>query len=258
MHLRFVAILALVCTALAGCSDGPESGALTAIPGTISVDGSTTENTYQAAVTPASDASNGAVQLCTPDAVPEGTPGADDFRCQDAFTSFKVHVMTLPEPDGNGYSVYYAGGEFDGRQVGTMLNDGTGMYVLDKEFPGEDQSGKFDDLQVRMNDFVVATASGAQGSQAFVANSELTAVTVTGTYSGRTLTLQVAGLPEGDGFIGRLYKPSQTGNLTVAETFPVNNGAVEFESEKANIGDYTEFHIHVGDSKIYLYQGTLE
>ncbi len=252
MALRPVALLALLTFAfLAGCSDGPPAGDLVAKGPALTVDGSTSENTYQPAVYP-----NG-LNPVTNEPICADVDGA---RCTEPSSHYKIHFMSLPEPSGDGYAIFQVGGNIGERQLVQLIPGDDGMYEAEATKEGVDESTEFETLELRMGSFVVASASSAADSQAFVADPALSGVTVTGSYSGHTLTLDVAGLP-GDGskpqFVGRLYTMSEAGNLTVAESFNVVNGAQEFVSKEANIGDYAEFHIHVGTSKIYVYQATL-
>jgi hypothetical protein len=255
MALRPVALIALLTFALvAGCSDGPPSGDLVAKPGAIDISGATSENTY----TPRSGGQENPIpgqdRVCPTD--PTGTVPP----CVEASSNYKVHFMSLPEPDGNGYAVFQVGGEIGERQLVPLTPTPEGMYEAEFTRDGVDESAMFERLELRMGSFVVASASSAQGSQAFVADAAFGNVTVTGSFKGHTLSLDVKGLP-GDGskpqFVGRLYTLNQAGNLTVAESFNVVNGAQEYVSKDANVGDYAEFHIHVGTSKVYVYQATL-
>ena len=46
--------------------------------------------------------------------------------------------------------------------------------------------------------------------------------------------------------------------VTPKETFEVKEGANAFDAKDANIGDYVEFHIHVGTSAVTLYKASIE
>lgn len=250
MALRPILTLSLLTVALlAGCSDGAPSGKLTAIPGTLTVDGSTTENTYVAAVYPYPTNPVTNEPLCP--ASPPAEP------CVDPSSHYKIHFMSLPEPSGDGYAIFQVGGTIGERSMANLLNEGGDMWGVEHTIDDEDQSTQFANFELRMGSFTVATASSAAGSQAFVASPALSAVTVTGSYKGKTLDIDVQGLPADVEAVGRFYKLGTTGNLTVGESFPVIAGAQSFTSEEGNIGDYVQFHIHVGTSKIYLYQATL-
>jgi hypothetical protein len=256
MAVRPIALLALLTFALlAGCSDGAPSGDLVAKGGGLSVDGSTAENTYVAESGGQANPVPGQDRICTTDPTGQAVQ-----PCVEASSHYKVHFMSLPEPDGNGYAVFQVGGEIGERQLVPLTPTPEGMYEAEFTRDGVDESAMFERLELRMGSFVVASASSAQGSQAFVADAAFGNVTVTGSFKGHKLTLDVQGLP-GDGskpqFVGRLYTLNQAGNLTVAESFNVVNGAQEYVSKDANVGSYAEFHIHVGTSKVYVYQATL-
>lgn len=259
MALRPIVALSLLTFALvAGCSDGPPSGDLVPIPGALNIDGSTTENTYTAESGGQPNPVPGQPKLCPTDPTETIPP------CVPASSHYKIHFMTqtttggpgLPEPSGDGYKVYQRGGAIDERQLCELSRDAAGMYVCEVT-NDSDESTQFATLELRMGDLTVASASSAAGSQAFVLDPALAAVTVTGSYHGRVLELDVSGLPEGPIYSGRFYKPGLSGNLTSQEAFPVVNGGQEIRTELADVGDYVEFHIHVGESKIYVYQATL-
>lgn len=253
MALRpLVALSLLTLAALAGCSDGPAKGDLVAIAGTPAIEG-TIQSNYTAEVRPYPNPLPGGEPPCAP---PQAPPPAE--QCVEPSSEFTVHMMSLPEPDGNGYAIYLVGGSIGERQLVSLNSEGAGMYGATTS-DDEDLSTQFERFELRMGDFVVATAPKDEGSQAFSATPALSAVTVTGSYNGRTLTVDVQGLP-GDGpYVGRLYKEGTSpGNLTAVESFPIVAGAQEFEVKEAgSVDDYVEFHIHVGNSKIYLYQATI-
>lgn len=252
MALRPLFALTLVLlAALAGCSDAPPAGDLVAIPGLPAAEG-TSLNEYRAAVYPIMDAQGNPV--CLQNQLPVTPEGQ---RCVDPFTNFTIHFMSLPEPDGNGYAIYLVGGTIGEKQLAPLVSQEGGMWGLTYQ-DDEDLSTQFERLELRMGTFVVASAPAAAGSQAFTAAPGLSSVTVAGSYKGRTLTLDVAGLPEDGNYVGRLYtKDEASGALTAAESFPIVAGVQEFKAQTGNIGDFAEFHIHVGSSKVYVYQATL-
>lgn len=255
MALRPLFAFLLVCVAaLAGCNDAPPSGDLVAIPGAPVVEG-TVLNEYRAAVYPLGNDPVTQAPVCQQNQVPV-TPDAQ--RCVFPATNFTIHFMSLPEPDGNSYSIYLAGGAIEEKQLAPLVNDGAGMWNLKYTDDTQDLSTQFERLELRMGTFVVASAPAASGSQAFVLDPAFTSVTVTGSYDGDSLTVDVTGLPAEGTFVGRLYtKDAETGALTLVESFPVVAGVQEYEAENGNIGDFAEFHIHVGASKLYVYQATL-
>ena len=254
MALRPTPLLALVTlalAALAGCSDGPPSGDVMAIAGLPVVEG-TSLNEYTAPQYPVVDPVTNQ-PTCAQNSVPQ-LP--EDQKCVDPATNFTLHFMGLPEPDGNSYSVFLAGGAIDERQLAPLVPDGTGMWDL-KYSEANDLSTQFERLELRMGSYVVASAPAASGSQAFVLDASFSAVSVTASYKGDVLTVDVAGLPEEGNFVGRLYT-NETGTLTLVESFPVITGSQEYTAEAGNIADFAEFHIHVGASKLFVYQGSID
>lgn len=254
MAFRPTLLLLLVSlAALAGCNDAPPSGDLAAISGFPTVEG-TSLNEYQAAVYPLGTDPATNAPICAQNALP-ATPEAQ--RCVQPSTNFTLHFMSLPEPDGNGYTIFLVGGTIGEKQLAPLVSEGNGMWGLTYS-DTQDLSTQFEGLELRMGTFVVASAPAAAGSQAFSLVDSFAAVTVTGSYAGRTLTVDVAGLPEEGNFVGRLYTQDEvSGALTLVESFPVVAGVQEYEAEAGNIGDFAEFHVHVGSSKLYVYQATI-
>lgn len=251
MALRPIVALSLLTFAFAaGCSDGPPSGDLVAIPGAFNVDGSTSTNEYVPESGGMENPAPGGQRICQND--PTGTVPA----CIEASSTYAIHFMSLPEPSGEGYKVYQRGGAIEEHHLCDLLRGSGDMWECTMTNEG-DESAQFEALELRMGDLLLATASSAAGSQAFVANPALAAVTVTGSYDGRALDLDIAGLPEGPVYNGRFYTIGLSGNLTLAESFIVTNGQQKLRTEQADVGDYAEFHIHVGESKVYVYQSTI-
>lgn len=245
-------VLALLAvTTLAGCNDDPPSGQLSPGPAPLAVDG-TANVAYTAEVRPA-----GAVPVpgvpdlvCPPDPLPPQVP-----RCVEASSSFTVHFMALPTPEGT-YEVVLvnATGEVP---LGALVADANNMYELNKTVEGEDYEGDFDRIELRMGDFVVATSSAAEGQQTFALAEGLDSVSATGTYRGKVLNVTLSGLPANARYSGYLYTLDEaSGLLTRGDPFPVTNGANEYEAE-LDIADYAEFHVHVGSSMVNLVKMTI-
>jgi hypothetical protein len=251
MALRPIVVLSLLTLALAGCSDGPASGDLTPIPGPLTVEG-TAESTYVAESGGATNPVDNSRQ-CAPAGVPaEAVP-----PCVPASSHYKFHIMSLPEPSGEGYQIVQVGGSIGERTLLNLVPEANGMWGAEITVDEVDQSSLFTGFELRMGDFTYATASSASGSQAFTASPNLSGVTVTGSYKGRNLDVDIQGMAENIEYVGRLYTRGVSGNLTVAESFPLAPGAQTLVMDFADVGDYEEFHVHVGTSKIYVYQATI-
>lgn len=245
MRTTLLVLSLVTMAALAGCSKAPPSGTLAAGSVGVAVDGTATI-AYQEAVYPA-----GQVPQVGPMVCPPAAPNVP--QCVPASSSFHVHFMALPTPEGT-YDVVLAGGAGGERNLGSLAQDTGSMWDFNLTLPDEDLSGQFERVEVRMGDFVLATASATEGAQAFALAAGLEAVSAAGTYRGKVLNVTVSGLPANGTFMGRLYlNDTQSGLLTAAETFPVRNGANEFTAER-NVADYAEFHVHVGSSLVNLYK----
>ncbi|HUR25224.1 MAG TPA: hypothetical protein VM327_04315 [Candidatus Thermoplasmatota archaeon] len=251
LRTTLVVLSLVLVTALAGCSKAPPSGQLSPGPAALAVDG-TAKVDYVAKVRPASQVPNPTAQdaLCPPSTAPSQVP-----HCIDASSSFTIHFMALPAPDGT-YEVVLANatGEVP---LGALMADANNMWELNKTVDGQDYTGAFDRIELRMGQFVVATSSAAEGDQTFALADGLNSVSATGTYRGKVLNVTVSGLPANTTYSGYLYTmDKESGLLTRGEPFPVVNGPNEYEAP-VNIGDYAEFHIHVGSSMVNLLKMTV-
>ncbi|MFA5944471.1 MAG: hypothetical protein WC876_08405 [Candidatus Thermoplasmatota archaeon] len=250
-RVTLVVLAILAVTALAGCSKAPPSGDLpTGASGVSLMSGDISTNTYVDEVRPAGQipVAGGNDALCPPAA--DGVP-----QCVPASSTYDVHVMVLPTPDAQGYKAFLVGpaGELE---VGMVEPDEAGMWRANHTFEGA-LAANYTSIEIRMGSFVLATASTAAGAQPFSLAEGLSTISATGSYEGKVLNVTVSGLPVNGTFVGRLYTFDEESQiLSVAETFPVQNGANEFTAP-LNIADYAELHIHVGGSLINLYKTTI-
>ncbi len=255
-----LSFLALAAVAFAGCSDGPPSGDLAATNERPVVDG-TVEITYQpfTGANPLGQVPNAGEQLqCAHDPIAEQDPTGQfpQEACQEAYSLFEVHFMSLPAADAAGYAVFLANATGEELSLGT-LTAGAGT-MFDGEFnQTADLTGSYEFLEVRSGAFVLAQAPTAAGNQSFELPAASVAVQVTGTYEGKTLTLQVSGLVANVTYTGRLYAVNEdSGVVEPVASFPVASGETVFEAEK-NIADYAEFHLHVGGTSVNVYKATI-
>ena len=241
-------LVLLTAAALAGCSKAPPSGELGPGAAAATVDGNAVVD-YVAEERPAGAIPMVGGEVCSP------VPNPPVPQCVEASSHFKVHFMALPTPDGT-YEVVLANATGI-LPLGSLAMDDNNMWELNKTVEGEDYAGAFDRLELRMGDFVFATASAAEGTNTFAVAESASAVTAAGTYRGKDLDVTVSGLPANGTFVGRLYTCDEESKLlTVAETFPVANGANQYTAP-LNIADYAEFHVHVGASHINLVKSTI-
>lgn len=252
MATKPVLVLSLVALSLlAGCSDSPPSGDLPAGSPGLAIDGNVV-----AEYTPASSGGNPLPPPanCLQDNSPVPPP-AGATPCVPASSSFKVHFMALPTPDASGYHVFLTGAA--ARDLGALMANEANMWELTANLT-EDVSAGVTGVELRMGSFVIATASGAEGTNTFAVAEGLGAVSATGTYKGKDLTVTVSGLPANGTYMGRLYTlDEESGILAPGEFFPITpDTATEFRAE-LNIGDYSEFHVHVGTSAVNLYKATI-
>jgi hypothetical protein len=242
-RVTLVVLAIVAATLLAGCSKAPPSGQLSPGPAPLAVDG-TANIVYVAEERPAGQVPVVGPELCSP------VPNPPVPQCVEASSTFTVHFMALPTPEGT-YEVVLvnATGEVP---LGALVADANNMYELNKTVEGEDYEGDFERLELRMGGLVLATAATAEGAQAFSLASELAAVTATGSYRGKVLNVTLSGLPSNASYSGYLYTMDpESGLLTRGDPFPVSNGANEYTAE-LDIEEYVEFHVHVGSSMVNL------
>lgn len=245
MATKPVLLLALLSLSfLAGCSDSPPSGDLAASTPALVIDGNVIVD-YTAAVRPLGQLPSPLGDQCAPPEAPAPVP-----QCVDPASSFRIHFMALPTPDSNGYHVHLTGAA--ARDLGAILPDEANMWELAVNLT-EDVSAGVTGIELRMGTFVLATASGAEGTNEFAVPDELAAVSATGSYKGKTLTVTVTGLPANGTYMGRLYTmDEESGLLSPGEFFPVTSGTPTEHKAELNIGNYAEFHVHVGTSSVNL------
>ena len=243
-----VVLAVLAFTALSGCSKAPPSGDLAAGTLGLAIDGNA-NIAYVAKERPANAVPQLEDALCPPAGSPSQIP-----QCVDPSSTYTVHFMALPTPEGQ-YEVVLANATGI-VPVGALMADANNMWEVNATI-AEDYNGDFDRLELRMGDFVLATSPTAAGPNTFTIAEGLDAVSVTGSYEGKVLTLQVSNLPGNATYSGYLYTlDEESGLLTRGEPFAITNGANEHTAQ-LNIADYAEFHIHVGTSMVNLYKATI-
>lgn len=247
-RVTLLVLAVLAATAFAGCSKAPPSGDLASGSLGVMIDGNAMID-YTAATSPAQIPVLGE-DVCSP--LPQTPP---ETQCVEASSHFKVHFMALPAPGSGTYEVVLANASGQ-LPVGALVMDANNMWEVNQTFP-EDHSGRFDRIELRLGEFILATAATAAGTQTFAVASDLSAVSATGTYRGKVLNVTVSGLPEGSSYTGYLYTLDEgSGLLTRQDPFPIQNGANEYTAPM-DVADYAEFHIHVGSSMVNLYKMTI-
>lgn len=235
-------MIALAAVALSGCAaDAPSGdingGSLAAsAAGTYTLEANAANNPYPYAGTPLED-----VLQCTPDAL---TGPAGQETCSDAFSIVSVSGVDLPESSGYMLVLNGTNGE---KHIGELEGE-MGALALSKTFPGEDFTGMYSEAQIRFGDLVVAVASGSGGS--FDVAPSLSGASISSSYSGKTITYTVSGLPSGSSYTAWLVgTEDESTEIVHMDDWSISNGEGTYEADM-NIGDYKEFHIHASGSKI--------
>ncbi len=242
--------LSVLAIALAGCSDDPPSGDLSNVRSGLMVDGEITLE-YQEAENPyATGQPIDDVVGCNPDPLAQA---AGQPTCQPAMSTISAHIMSIPAPSADGYTLVYVNATGEEREIGALADEG-GMYNLNATF--EEDLSSFESVAIRMGAVTIATAANTAGTQTFTVNDTLTMASVSGSWSGKKLDLEIAGLPAipgGATFNGWLVSvDADTGEKTHTEQFPIEgDGPVSFTAT-SSISEYDEFHIHIGTSSVNL------
>jgi hypothetical protein len=243
-------MIALAAVALSGCASDAPSGeinggslAVTAA-GSYTLDANAANNPYPYAGTDLEE-----TLACTPDAVVSIVPGEE--TCSDAFSVVSVSGVELPESSGYMLVLNGTGGE---KHIGALVED-NGTLSLSETFAGEDFTGMYSEAQIRFGDLVVAVAPGNGGG--FDIAPSLGGASISASYSDKTLTYTVSGLPSGSSYTGWLVGvEEESTELVHMDDWSVSNGAGTYEADM-NIGDYKELHIHASGSKINVMKVTI-
>ena len=251
MRQALLVSLAMAVVALAGCSDEVPSGDFSGGTSAVTVDGSVEMAEFVPFQSPISDTTMGnapaGTECVLDDAPPEADPVTGQFKCTQASSTVSLHLMTLPDPSGGTYKSFLldSTGALTRLEMDDLEPVSNGMYSMN--WTADEDHGDYDTVAVflqKNNDlYEVATAS-ASGGSAFSVSETLSSARVTATWSGSDLTLDVSGLGPYATYTGWLVDITD-GVSTHVEAFSVQNGTVEYSADVA-IGDYEEFHIHVG------------
>jgi hypothetical protein len=119
----------------------------------------------------------------------------------------------------------------------------------------------YDKVELRLDDFLYAVAPTGAGLQHFALAPGVNGLTVTGSYVAHNLEVSVSGLAATNGtYMGMLYLPNPDGTVqsTPTESFPIGaDGTFKYESKAHVIGDFVQFHVHFGESKLNLYKAKI-
>jgi hypothetical protein len=242
---------------LAGCTaPAPEGTArdlqfAPTVAGTVVLDYQPFEGANPAAGTPAGQAQCAHGQVPTSPVPP----------CKGPWTDVQVNV-TAPQAGDATYSVYLANATTEllvaelaeGALAGNMATYTGRQNFTHLAAPTH--------VELRLGDLVVAHAGATEGPQPFTLDGALTAVEVSAlAWKGATLTGTAQGLPANATFQGNLYLagPDGTVQMEPAESFTIQgNGPFTYTSPGRTVGEFVEFHIHVGHSKLNLYKAAIE
>lgn len=181
--------------------------------------------------------------------------------CKGPWTDVQVN-LTAPHAGDAKYSVYLANATTEllvaelteGAVSGNVATYTGGQNFTHLAAPTH--------VELRLGSLVVAHAGATEGLQAFTLDGALTGVEVTSlAWEGATLTGTAQGLPANVTFQGNLYVAGPDGTVQPEppESFTIQgNGPFTYTSPERTIGEFVEFHIHVGHSKLNLYKAAIE
>lgn len=261
MYKAFLLSTLMLVAALAGCTDDPPSGAFTATTPAAFADSASATLTVEPASNayPVNDPTGGE-QECDLDALTEAINAVTSVAglellptCDDPVSSVTGHFASLKTP-AMSYSVHLVGasGEFKLGDL-TEASAGPTHYDLAGEFPGQDLSG-YDAMELRDGTTTIARAGGNGGN--FELAEELEMVSAAVTYEGKDITVVLTDAPEGVSLVAWLVSTDEAGELVHEESF-VLSGAESTYTAGMNVADFTEFHVHVGTSKVNVAVATI-
>jgi hypothetical protein len=271
MNKAFFAFACMLVVALSGCSSKVTTGQIQDMHHTQPFHGAAT-NVYQPFTganplsgSPVGDPSGKNLQ-CAQDNSTVADPTGTLHHCKGPYTVISANFTDLPLPDAAGWALWLVNAT-GSMQVGPLVAGNasipsmpnTGAFQVSHNF-SVDYTNQFTTLELRLGNFVYATAPAAVAIQQFVPAAGLSGVRATGGYDSHKLTVEVSGLPANSTYTGYLYPyqaDGKTPSTTPTESFPVQNGPNSYESPTHAISDFAQFHIHVGTSKLNLFKSTI-
>ncbi len=244
--MRPLLAIVTLAVALAGCTDDVASGNLVSAGNGLVLDGTVdltfTEKVRNADGTPLED------QLCPP----AGSPPSQ-FDCQDPSVAVEAHIMAASDPGTDGYTLYFVNAteEF---MIGALMAE-EGMYNFNGSFDG-DYTG-YTSVELRIGEVVVGSAPSQQGTNTFALNEDLGAVSVDGSWEGKTLTVGVTGLNATTSYTGWLVSVDEAGEKVHDVSFSIVEGENTYTAS-GDIEEWSEFHIHVTGTKVNVAILTIE
>jgi hypothetical protein len=258
--------LSLVAVAFAGCTDEPPSGIFTATaPAADYSTASIVVSSTPAANNYPGGNSTGDEAECGADQVTEIDTSSSAPQCTEATSNVSMTPAggaVLPAVDSStGYTLYLIKADDTEFVLGPMADhgplDGGNHYDYPAtEFLGEDFTGA-KEVQIRFDATVVATAPGnggqfelSQGLQDFEADVNFT---------GREISVTLKNTPADAanvmvGWLINVETDVETGVVTKTHSVQIllagNETMYTLTEAQGFVGDYEEFHVHVGASAI--------
>lgn len=252
----FLAIT-IAAVALAGCTDEPPSGSFTATTPSssyseagVAIDANPAQSGY-----PGEFPEETGLSVCTLDAITDNDETGTAPTCEDAYTTVSFTPeggTTLPlagEPTG--YTLFLIGSEGDEFELGALEHHGEGHYDFPEQTYDQDFSGA-QEVQLRFGEVVVATAPGNGGG--FALAEALLNISADVTFDGATIDVALSGVPENTPLVAWLVDIDEEGAKTHTVEFLLGSDQTSYTltEEEGFVGDYEEFHIHVGASAINI------
>ncbi len=265
MNKALFVSLTLVALALAGCAEEPAHGTFVAT--TPAADYTTASVVIQS-----SPATNnypgGGDDACDADQITENDPAGEAPRCEEAISTVTFQPeggAVLPLAGSEGYTLWLVRIDDSEFKLGDLEDhgpvDGGGHYAFPAtEYPGEDFTN-YKEVQIRLGETTVVATQGAklEPNQYFEIAEHLDALEATITFEGAQIDVALANVPNGTPLVAWLV--SEDVDEETGEGLGTYSHSVKFNlageqtsytltEAEGFVGDYKEFHIHVGGSSI--------
>ncbi len=265
MRTTLLVAVSILAVAFAGCTDEPPKGEFSSTGNALVMTGAVATFDSKDFNNPYPQ-TEGTLAECSQD---DPNVPAQIQRCQRPYTVMDVNFTNLPDPQGKTYSVKFysmASGaqedisvldnvhQMDGAWMGTAMFDNTADCSASKDSEACNKANKFDSVVLYLDDILVASAALSSGA-AFEFDAGLLGASFTGSFSGRDLTLTVAGLGNYT-YEAWLITADADGVLTHEEKFTVTNGETTFKAAMS-LDKYAGVHIHVANTKLNVAVATI-
>ncbi len=263
MRTTLLVAVSILAVAFAGCTEEPPKGEFSSTGNALVLDGAVDTFESQDFNNPYEQTGNTQLE-CAQDG--QNLPNVQE--CDRPYTVMVLNFSNLPDPQAKAYSVsFYSESSGTQEDLGLLnVHNMGGIWMGEYTFDNTDdcaqstdsdlcnKANMYDTVVLYLDDIKVASAALSSGS-AFLFDDSLLGTTFTGSFTGKTLTLSVAGLGN-ETYEGWLISTDADGVATHEESFTVMNGDNEFVATKT-LDKYSAVHIHVAGTKLNVAVGAI-